>query len=189
MINDNEKWILSFYRNSEITGALFFGRLAQYVPNAEIRNDLTKHFADESQHAWHWTKCLEDLGQTPVRVADAYQDRYFEAAGAPVNLMEIMAVTQVFEIRVIKQYNRHMHAPNTHPLVKETFKKIMLDEAWHVKWIGEALKKMEVDFGADLVAKTLDRFQKADELIYGQVMKEYDQRISHLFEETQHECQ
>jgi len=51
-VTDDELWILSFYRTSEISGALFFGRLAKSLRPSEIQHDLSKHFADEA----HFTK-------------------------------------------------------------------------------------------------------------------------------------
>jgi rubrerythrin len=179
-LSENESWLLSFYRNSEITGALFFGRLAQYIPEKEIRVHITKHFADEAQHAWYWTKCIQELGEKPMRLKDSYQDRYFEAIGAPMNMMEILAITQIFEKRVIDQYNSHLHISNLNPVVAETFKLIMKDEAWHIKWVGESLHKMEGDYGKDRIASTLKRFKDADDEVYGHVLKEHQQRLDFL---------
>ena len=48
---DNLHWILSFYRTSEISGALFFGQLANALRPSRIQADMTRHFADEAQHA------------------------------------------------------------------------------------------------------------------------------------------
>ena len=50
-------------------------------------------------HAWYWTSALEKLNYHPIRIRNAYQDAYLEAAGLPVNVMEILALTQVFESR------------------------------------------------------------------------------------------
>jgi hypothetical protein len=40
-LNENELWLLSFYRHSEIQGALFFGKVAQTIPDGEIQCDIT----------------------------------------------------------------------------------------------------------------------------------------------------
>ena len=180
MLSENEKWVLSFYRQSEITGALFFGRLAQYLPYNELRNEITHHFADEAQHARYWTKCITDLGENPIRLNDSYQDKYFDAIGVPTNIMEILAITQIFEKRVIDQYNRHLRTENINPIVAETFKKIMADEAWHVKWVSDALKDMAPKFGQEMIDKTIARYKKADEEIYGNFLKEHEERVSFL---------
>ena len=110
MVDENTLWLLSFYRSSEISGALFFGRIARTLSASPIAHDLTRHFADESQHAWLWTDCIQQLGAKPLAIDAAYQDRYLAAAGLPANLMEVLALTQIFEQRVIRQYAQHSRA-------------------------------------------------------------------------------
>ena len=88
-IDENLHWILSFYRNSEISGALFFGELARSLRPSPIQQDMTRHFADEANHARHWTDCLEQLGTPPLKLSRSYQDQYIAAAGMPTNVMEI----------------------------------------------------------------------------------------------------
>jgi hypothetical protein len=183
-ISENEQWILSFYRNSEIAGALFFGRLAKSMRPGPIQNDMTKHFADESQHAWYWNKCLNDLGVSPVRVSTAYQDNYLKVAGMPMNVMEVLAITQVFEIRVIGQYSHHRSHPGLHPVIHRTITQIMEDEKWHIQWIAGALKAMEPEYGREFIEETFKRFQDADREVYRTVLKEHEERIAELFEKS-----
>lgn len=179
---DNEDWILSFYRFSEITGALFFGRLVKILPAGEIQHDMTKHFADESMHAWYWTKALDDLGKKPVHISEAYQDQYLESVGVPGNIMEILAITHVFECRVIAQYALHKQIPDLHPTLSSTFDLIMKDEKWHIEWISAALKSLETKFGKEHIATTLARYRKADKQIYGKIIVEHEQRIQHILD-------
>src|SRR5689334_4733896 len=93
-IDPNTLWLLSFYRGSEISGALFFGRVARTLSASPIACELSRHFADESQHAWLWTDCIQQLGAKPLAIETVYQDRYLAAAGLPANLMEVLALTQ-----------------------------------------------------------------------------------------------
>ena len=185
MLNDNERWILSYYRSSEISGAMFFARLAKSIRQPDIQRDMTKHFADESQHAWYWSECLEKLGAKPVRVHDAYQDQYFQAVGIPANLMEVLAITQVFEARTINHYARHNKLPGTHPLICNTIGKIMDDEGWHLQWVSAALRGMEQEYGAEHVRATLARFSRADEEVYGKTLKEHGQRMQEFVHNAQ----
>lgn len=180
----NELWILSFYRTSEISGALFFGTLARSLRPGPIQHDMTKHFADEAQHAWYWTACIAALGARPLKLGAAYQDQYLAAAGIPVNLMEVLAITQVFEKRVINQYARHARVPDVQPEVKETLDKIMHDEQWHLEWIRKALKQMEAEYGKDLIEATLNRFRQADQAVYQKTLQEHEARIQHLLTST-----
>jgi hypothetical protein len=180
-VSENERWLLSYYRSSEINGALFFGRVARTV-RGPLLVDITHHFTDEANHANYWTKCLDDMDLTPIPQNRAYQDQYLESVGMPANLMEVMAITQVFEKRVIGQYHQHQRFKGTHPLARQTIEKIMVDERWHVKYVREALQDMANKYGAELIEQTLARFTAADEEVYAKTLLEYGQRLEFLAE-------
>ncbi|MBW3548189.1 MAG: ferritin-like domain-containing protein [Actinobacteria bacterium] len=177
---DDERWLLSYYRTSEINGSLFFGRLARALKPSPIQHDLTKHFADEAQHAWYWTDCLDRLGTRPIKLSEAYQDQYLEAAGLPANLMEIMAITLVFERRVINQYAKHLSVADVRVEVKETIGRIMEDERWHVQWVRDALTGMEERFGKEHITDTLRRYKEADREVYAHTLAEHEARLGFL---------
>lgn len=179
-ISENDKWLLSFYRTSEISGALFFGRLARSLPPGPVQNDLTQHFADESAHSSYWTKALNELGENPIKISSAYQDMYIEAAGMPTNIMEILGITLIFEKRVIGQYAIHHQVPDLNPVIKGTLDRIMNDERWHVQWVTDALKVMEKDYGEEHIAKTLRRFRDADQEVYKKTLSEHGERVEHI---------
>ena len=177
-LTENERWLLSFYRTSEISGALFFGRLAKSLPPGPIQTDLTKHFADESQRSWYWSRCLQTLGETPIKLDMAYQDQYISAAGMPANIMEVLGITLIFEKRVIGQYALHRQAPDLNPEVKKTLDLIVEDEKWHIEWVTQALKDMEGEYGKEHIEKTLKRFYEADKDVYLKTVQEHEERIS-----------
>jgi hypothetical protein len=178
MVTENERWLLSYYRTSEIGGALFFGRLARAMKPGPLQEDMTQHFADESAHASHWTHCLVRLGSTPLRLNETYQDRYATAVGVPVNMMEILSITQVFEKRAINQYARHLHVPGLGGPIKETLERIMVDERWHLQWVKKALRDLEPTYGAELIRSTLERHSQADREIWARVIEEHGDRVS-----------
>lgn len=177
-LTENEKWLLSFYRTSEISGALFFGRLARSLPSGPIQTDLTKHFADESQHAWYWTKCLQTLDAEPLKLDNAYQDQYISAAGMPANIMEILGITLIFEKRVIGQYALHRQATDLNPEVKKTIDLIVEDEKWHIDWVTKALQSLEPEYGKEHIDSTLKRFYEADKQVYLKTVQEHEERIA-----------
>lgn len=177
---ENQIWLLSFYRVSEITGALFFGRLAKSMKPGPIQMDLTRHFADEAEHARLWTDCLAKLGAVPLKLEETYQERYLAAAGMPANLMEVLALTQIFERRVINQYSRHGRLPGLDAPVRETLALIMEDEKWHLQWIREALRGMESEYGAEGIATTLKRYAAADKEAYADVLARHGDRLDVL---------
>jgi hypothetical protein len=174
-LTDEELWLLSFYRISEISGSLFFGRLSRVLRPGPIQHDLSKHFADEAQHAWYWTECIDRLGAKPLKLHGAYQDQYLEAAGMPANLMEILAITQVFERRVINQYAKHRAVPNLRCEIRETIDRIMEDERWHVSWVRSALADMQGRYGRERIQATLKRYTDADRLVYARTLEEHAQ--------------
>jgi bacterioferritin (cytochrome b1) len=177
---EKERWLLSYYRTSEINGALFFGRIARALGPGPIQIDMTRHFADESQHAAWWTKCLVDLGMQPLKMRDAYQDQYLEAGGMPVNMMEVLAVTLVFERRVVGQYVAHAKASELAVPVRETLDRIMQDERWHMQWVAAALKEMEGEFGEQNVAATIKRYADADREVYRRTIAEHEEIVNGL---------
>ena len=178
-LSENERWLMSFYRISEISGAQFFGRLARVTKNEDIVVDMTKHFADESAHAWYWTQCIQQLGGKPIPLNFTYQEQYFQRSGIPANIMEVLAITQVFERRVLDQYNEHAKHANTHPLIKETLARIMKDEAWHLQWIKEALRgDLATEYGAQTIRDTLERYTDIDNQVYQATMEEFGHRLA-----------
>jgi bacterioferritin (cytochrome b1) len=180
-LTEHELWLLSYYRVSEISGSLFFGRLARVLRPSAIQHDLSKHYADEAQHAWYWTECIDRLGAKPLKLSSAYQDQYLEAAGLPANLMEILAITQVFERRVINQYTKHRARPNLAPQVTETLDRILRDEHWHVTWVRDALAGMETRYGREEIRATLRHYREADRAVYANTIAEHDACAAALF--------
>jgi hypothetical protein len=180
-ISENERWLLSFYRASELNGALFFGRVARTV-RGPLQADLTQHFADESAHAAYWSRCMGDLDLPSIRMGRSYQDQYTEMVGLPSSLMEVMAITHVFEKRAIHIYRRHLRQPGTHAAITGTIDRIMNDERWHVSYVREALEGMARQVGEQIVADTVSRFAAADEEVYGQVLTEFGERMDFLSE-------
>jgi hypothetical protein len=179
-MSDEELWLLSYYRSSEISGALLFGRLARSMRPGSVQADMTRHFADEAQHAALWTRCIQKLGSEALRLNVAYQDRYLEAAGLPMNLMEVLSITQVFEQRVLNQYAKHLRVRDLRPPIDETIRRIILDERWHVEWVRDALTALVPSYGEDVVAATLRRHRAADRLVYEQTTAEHADRIAFL---------
>jgi demethoxyubiquinone hydroxylase (CLK1/Coq7/Cat5 family) len=180
-LTENELWMASFYRSSEMNGAMFFGRVARTV-RGPLQKDLTHHYADESAHAYYWTECIDAMDQRAIPMRDAYQDRYLDAVGVPSNLMEVMAITQILEKRTIGHYNQHLRRETTPEPVKATIEKIMRDERWHIQYVRDALLGMEERYGAEEIESTLARYTAADIEVYAEAMAEYDERMTEYAE-------
>ncbi len=62
-------------------------------------------------HAQLWTETIVAVGGRPRPTSDTYQARYAAAIGAPTSLLEVLALTQVFERGVYRHFVRHLRRP------------------------------------------------------------------------------
>jgi acyl carrier protein len=173
-ISENDLWILSYYRESELAGGLVMGRLARETDDDDLRVHLTEHCAEEAHHAWLWTQTILAVGGTPKRVAETYQTRYYAEIGMPASLLEILTLTQVFERRVIRHFRAHLKWPNVHPAVSETLHKMIEDEVGHLSWVKDRLDRYAAEKGEAIVAETMRRFTEVDERVYEAAMRYRD---------------
>jgi acyl carrier protein len=173
-ISENDLWILSYYRESELAGSLVMGRLARETDDDDLRVHLTEHCAEEAMHAWLWTETILKVGGTPKRVAETYQTRYYAEIGTPTSLLEILALTQVFERRVIKHFRAHLKWPDTHPVVQATLQRMIEDEVGHIGWVKDRLDRYAAEKGEAVVAETMRRFTEIDQRVYDAAMRYRD---------------
>lgn len=165
-VSENELWLLSYYRESELAGALLMGRLARETDDDDLRVRLTEHCAEEARHAWAWTETIMRVGGTPKRVSETYQSRYHAAVGNPSNLLEVLALTQIFERRVVRHFKAHLAWPGTHPEVARTLQQLIDEEVGHIRWVKDRLDAYGAIHGELVVREMLDRFQRIDEQVY-----------------------
>ncbi|HMG71126.1 MAG TPA: phosphopantetheine-binding protein [Gemmatimonadaceae bacterium] len=168
-ITENELWLLSYYRECELAGALLMGRLARETDDDDLRVRLTEHCAEEARHAWAWTETILKVGGTPRRVSETYQSRYHAAVGNPSNLLEVLALTQIFERRVVRHFKAHLRWPGTHPEVAKTLQQLVDDEVGHIRWVKDRLDDYAAVNGETVVKEMLDRFQRVDEQVYSEL--------------------
>src|SRR5215207_6671209 len=184
-ISENDLWILSYYRESELAGALVMGRLARETDDDELRVNLTEHCAEEAQHAWLWTQTILAVGGTPRRVSETYQSRYYAAVGTPASMLEVLALTQVFEKRVIRHFRAHLRWPNVHPTVAETLRRMIDDEVGHISWVKDRLDRYAAELGEHVVANTMRRYEEIDRRVYAGML-EYRERAQELLDGAHH---
>ena len=180
-ISENDLWILSYYRESELAGALILGRLARDTHDDDLRIHLTEHCAEEANHAWLWTKTILEVGGMPRRVSDTYQSRYYAEIGQPATELEVLALTQVFEKRVLSHFQDHLRWPNTHPAVGRTLERMIMEEAGHIGWVKLRLDRYGREKGEDVVTETLGRFAEVDRKVYTALI-EYREHFRELLD-------
>src|SRR5574341_981889 len=88
--------MLNYYRDAELRGANLLFRLMSHLDDPESQVKLSLHLADETRHAWLWTKRITDMGGVPARIVDGYQSRIGMRV-VPRNLLDILALTVVVE--------------------------------------------------------------------------------------------
>lgn len=176
-IDENELWILSYYRESELAGALVMGRLARETDDDELRVRLTEHCAEEAHHAWLWTRTILEVGGTPLRVSETYQSRYFAEVGPPRSVLEVLALTQVFERRVMRHFRDHLRRTGIHPAVATTLRRMLADEVDHVGWVKERLDRYARENGDGVVVETMRRLTEIDRNVYAELL-EHRERFS-----------
>jgi acyl carrier protein len=170
-VSDNDIWILSYYRESELAGSLVMGRLSQETDDDALRAKLTEHCAEEARHASLWSDTIIELGALPRRVRETYQTRYQERLGAPRTMLDVLALTQVFERRVVRHFSAHLSWPDTHPVIQRTLRTMIADEAGHISWVREWLDEYAAQHGKIIVQSKLREYEAVDREVYAEVMR------------------
>lgn len=169
-VSDNDIWILSYYRESELAGSLVMGRLSQETEDDALRAQLTEHCAEEARHASLWSDTIIELGGLPRRVRETYQARYQARLGAPRSMLDVLALTQVFERRVVRHFTAHLSWPGTHPVIHRTLRTMIADEASHISWVRDWLDGYAAEHGKAVVQSKLREYEAVDREIYAEVM-------------------
>jgi hypothetical protein len=166
---------LNFYRASELHGGLVLGQLVRRVRDGELILELTRHSAEEVVHAQLWTETIIAVGGTPRPVRDTYQSHYARAIGAPSSVLQVLALTQVFERRVYRHFLDHARIPGTHPTVRATLERMCEEEKHHLSWVKRWLDR-ESQRRADDVRRMMAEYAAIDEQIYERLCDDYQFR-------------
>jgi bacterioferritin (cytochrome b1) len=165
----NEKQILifSFYRDAELRGARLLFNLLGHLKDADSQLKMSKHLADETRHAWLWTRRIADLGGAPVIVPDGYQRRIGLRTGVPKGIVEILGLTVVVEERAHSRYLAHAALPNVDEATREVLKAVTEDESWHLSWIEHRMREIAREEGSEQKAdQILNRYREIDREVY-----------------------
>ena len=164
-MSKDELYILSFYRASELAGALLFGRLAMHTNVNELRAPLTEQCSEEAKHAWMITQTIQELGEEPLKITETFQSEIAAEFGMPSSVLEVLGLTQVFEERVLDHYRKHIKLPGLNPKIKVTLESMLEDEEGHVDWIQKQLNAFAKKNGQEEVDKLLERVKAVDEAV------------------------
>ncbi|MGH8012804.1 MAG: hypothetical protein ACREQ4_09925 [Candidatus Binataceae bacterium] len=168
-MSPGEKQILifSFYRDAELRGARLLFNLLGHLKDADSQLKMSKHLADETRHAWLWTRRIADLGGAPVMVADGYQRRLGLRTGVPKSIVEILALTVVVEERAQSRSMAHAALPNVDEATREVLRAVTEDETWHLSWIEKKMREIAREDGDEEAAdRALERYREIDRDVY-----------------------
>jgi bacterioferritin (cytochrome b1) len=164
---EKQIFIFSFYRDAELRGARLLFNILNHLKDGESLLKMSRHLADETRHAWLWTKRIADLGCEPYQVDDGYQRRLGLKAGVPKTLVDLLAITVVVEDRAQSRYNAHMALPNVDPETMEVLKSVTADESWHLAWIEGLMRDIAREEGREAHAdEALERYRKIDREVW-----------------------
>lgn len=158
--------LFSYYRDAELRGATLLLKLTARVEDPESQVKLSQHLADETRHAWLWTKRITDLGYEPVHVEDGYQTRIGRAVGIPRSLIDLFALTVVVEERAQRRYLEHARRKNVDVETLDILHEVTKDEKWHIGWINDELHGMaRANGGESALRDTLYRYRDIDKQV------------------------
>jgi demethoxyubiquinone hydroxylase (CLK1/Coq7/Cat5 family) len=163
---------LDFYRASELHGGLLLGQLARRVRDPQLMLGLTRHGAEEVAHARLWTETILEVGGRPRPVRQTYQSRYAERVGRAMGLLDVLALTQVFERRVYRHFLDHARLPGTHPTVRRTLLRMVEEEKDHLSWVKRWLDE-QARHRPVAVREAMTRYAEIDQKIYDDLVIEF----------------
>jgi bacterioferritin (cytochrome b1) len=168
-LSPSEKLILifSYYRDAELRGARLLFNLIGHLKDADSQLKMSKHLADETRHAWLWTRRIADLGGAPAEVNDGYQRRLGLKMGVPKGIVELLGLTVVVEERAQSRYMAHAALPGVDPETREVLKAVTEDETWHLSWIEKKMREIAREHGQEGEADSiLSRYREIDREVY-----------------------
>ncbi|MFQ5666438.1 MAG: ferritin-like domain-containing protein [Candidatus Binatia bacterium] len=161
--------LLNYYRDAELRGANLLLRLMSHLTDADSQVKLSLHLAEETRHAWLWTKRITELGGVPAKVADGYQTR-IGLRVVPRNVIDILALTVVVEERSHQRYTEHAQRANVDPGTLEVLHQVTKDERWHISWIRTKLEEIvAADGNVEGMNQALERYREVDRQVYGEL--------------------
>jgi bacterioferritin (cytochrome b1) len=145
-LTDRELWLLNFYRNSELQGALLMGRLARTMSGTALVTNMTRHCATEAHHAALLSELISELGGDVDTHIETMQEHYAREGGLPKELVDLLVLSETLEHRVLVSYREHIAAPGTDARIRRVLEEILHEEEEHGEgedaWLEQALRQM-----------------------------------------------
>ena len=171
-VTNLEAGVLNFYRASQLHSGLILGQMVRRANDARLILSLTRHSAEEVMHAQLWTETIIAIGGRPAPIRDTYQTLYAAAVGPPSTLLDVLALTQIFERRMYRQFFLHVRVHGIHPAVAATLRRMIENERAHLTWVKAWLDEQAKSRRAE-VRDVVRKYSVADERIYATLSAEF----------------
>jgi hypothetical protein len=155
-LTDRELWLVNFYRNSELHGALLMGRLARTVSDNTLMVEMTAHCATEARHAAMLSRTIAAAGARLDAAIAPIQEAYSAEGGVPASLVEILVLSETLGAIVAEMEAKH--------------------GSEHAGWIDEALDRMNP---AEVEAARR-KWQDVDRAVAARLLRTLDERFGPL---------
>lgn len=158
--------LMSYYRDAELHGAMLLLRLIKLMDDPDAQVKLSAHLADETRHAWLWTKRINDLGGEPMKITDGYQTRVGRKT-IPRTIHDMLALTVVVEERSFARYIEHAERHDTDEETLQVLKDVTQDEKWHMSWIRNKLVEIAREEGDETLGEAaIEKYRVIDAEVY-----------------------
>jgi len=144
-----------------------------HLRDPDSQTKLTRHLADETRHAFLWTKRISDLGATPIAITNGYQHRLGLRVGVPKDTIDLLALTSVAESRALKRYQSHARQEGVDDKTLEVLKAVSVDEKWHLAWVDAKMREIAEGRGdAGRAIRTLEKMRAIEREVYATFVAE-----------------
>jgi bacterioferritin (cytochrome b1) len=177
-VTERELWLLNFYRNSELHGAMLMGKLGRSASNDAILLHATQHCATEAHHAALLSEAVVAVGGRLDPTIVPVQQHYSAAGGVPKALVDLLVLSEVLEHRVLTTYQAHVQRSDLDSVVRQTLQRILAEMeeehgAEHAGWIEQALR----GWPADRVEAAEHKWRGVDAHVALDVARDLDTRF------------
>lgn len=178
--SERELWILNFFRNSELHGALLMGRLARSLGDTALLVNATRHCATEARHAAMLSEAIARAGGRLDPKIETIQERYAAKGGVTASLTDLLVLSEVLEHRVLSTYRAYLSRTDVHPVARETLTAIVAEMEQegtdeHAGWIESALDARS----HDAVEEAERRWRAIDAEVAGELADAVEAQFPH----------
>jgi len=165
--------VMSFYREAELHGARLLLVMHHHLRDPDSQTKLTRHLADETRHAFLWTKRIADMGGTPITITNGYQHRLGLRVGVPKDTIDLLALTSVAERRALERYRSHALQEGVDDKTLEVLKAVSVDEKWHLAWVDAKMREIAERRGdAGRATRALEKVRAIEREVYATFVAE-----------------